>query len=215
MIGIIYKFTIIAKYKKDEYRPFYIGQHWCKSTNDFLCRDYPYCGSGKIWYNFLNRLRRDYPNNWQYFIKREILCTVTNNSQKILDQLEEFWIKREKSHYSFQIGGCNVLWGAARKQGELNPMKDPNIAKKVSFKLRNGSHHDVSNEKNPNYKGGDKIRGKNNPMKNPEIAKRNAELRRGKKRTEEQRKRMSEGRKNIQYWWSTNKGCKNVKKKSL
>lgn len=40
MIGIIYKFTIIAKYKMDGHHPFYIGQHWCKSKEDFLERNY-------------------------------------------------------------------------------------------------------------------------------------------------------------------------------
>ena len=34
MIGIIYKLTIIAKYKMDGHHPFYIGQHWCKSKED-------------------------------------------------------------------------------------------------------------------------------------------------------------------------------------
>lgn len=214
MIGIIYKLTIKAKYQIDGHKPFYIGQHWCRSVDDFLCRDYPYYGSGKIWNSFLTRLKKDYPSKWRYFIKREVLCTVTNNSQRTLDRLEEFWIKREKSHYSLRLGGCNVLWGASRKEGLLNPMKDPNVAKRVSFKLRNGSHHDVSGENNPNFGGGYKIKGDKNPMKNPEVAKRNAELRRGKKRTLEQRKRMSEGRKRIKYWWSTNKGNKGVLKKT-
>lgn len=214
MIGIIYKFTIKDKYTKDGHKPFYIGQHWCRSVDDFLCRDYPYYGSGKIWNSFLKRLKKDYPDKWRYFIKREILCIVTNNSQKTLDRLEEFWIKREKSHYSFEIGGCNVLWGASRKRGMLNPMKDPNVAKKVSLKLRNGSHHDVSGENNPNFGGGEKIKGERNPMKDPEVAKRNAELRKGKKRTPEQCKRISEGRKRINYWWSTTKGNRNIPKKS-
>lgn len=134
MIGIIYKFTIKAKYTKDGHKPFYIGQHWCRSVDDFLCRDYPYYGSGKIWGDFLNRLKKDYPNKWRYFIKREILCTVTNNSQKTLDRLEEFWIKREKSHYSFGIGGCNILLGAAIV-GD-NPMYDSMVRHKVSQTMK-------------------------------------------------------------------------------
>lgn len=52
-------------------------------------------------------------------------------------------------------------------------------------------------------------------MKNPEIAKRNAELRKGKKRTVEQKMRMSEGRKHIKYCWSTKKGSKNKLKKLI
>lgn len=215
MIGIIYKFTILSKYKRDNHKPFYIGQHWCKSVDDFLCRDYPYLGSGKIWNKFINKLKIENPSNWRYFIKREILCIITNNSQNTLDKLEEFWIRREKAHYSFGVGGCNILWGAAGVAGELNPMKDPEVAKRVSFKLKHGSHHDVSGKNNPNFGNGYKIMGELNPMKNPEVAKRNAQLRRGKKRTPEQCKRMSNGRKNIIYWWSTNRGNKGVKKKSL
>lgn len=132
MIGIIYKFTIKAKYTKDGHKPFYIGQHWCRSVDDFICRDYPYYGSGAIWNDFLNRLKKDYPKKWRYFIKREVLCTVTNNSQKTLDRLEEFWIKREKSHYSFGIGGCNVLCGTANQFGSGSPAKDKIVRKKMS-----------------------------------------------------------------------------------
>ena len=49
MHGIIYKFTIISKYKFDGHRPFYVGQRWeSKSIDKFLsrnCSNYP--GSGK------------------------------------------------------------------------------------------------------------------------------------------------------------------------
>lgn len=208
MIGIIYKFTIIAKYKYDGHKPFYVGQH--VGVNDFN----DYWGSGKIWNNFLDRLKKDYPKCWMKLIRREVLY-IHECSQKTLDKLEEYYIKKEKAHYSYKQGGCNVLWGAARKCGELNPMKDPSIAKRVSYKLRHGSHHDVSGIKNPNYGNGNAIRGDKNPMKNPEIAKRNAELRKGKKRTAEQKMRMSEGRKHIKYWWSTKKGSKNKLKKLI
>lgn len=252
MIGIIYKFTILAKYKKDEHKPFYIGQHWCESADIFLCRDYPYYGSGSIWNDFLNRLKKDYPDKWRYFIKREILCIITNNSQKTLNKLEGFWIKREKSHYSYRLGGCNVLFGSIV---DFCLTKDPEIRKKLSktkkewFRTHEApwkgrimpeeqkehlrhimtgrklseetrkkiskNHHDVSGIKNPNYGNGNAIRGDKNPMKNPEIAKRNAELRKGKKRTDEQKMRMSEGRKHIKYWWSTKKGSKNKLKKLI
>lgn len=73
----------------------------------------------------------------------------------------------------------------------------------------------ISRKNNPNFGNGKAIRGNKNPMKNPDTVKRNAELRKGNKRTLEQRKRMSEGRKKINYWWSTNKGCKNVLKKTI
>ena len=100
MIGIIYKFTILAKVRYDGHKPFYIGQHWCKSKDAFLCRDYPYYGSGTIWLKCIKKLKKSNSDNWRFFVKREILCVITNNSQKTLDKLEEFWIKREKSHHS-------------------------------------------------------------------------------------------------------------------
>lgn len=51
MYGIIYKFTIVAKYKFDGHRPFYVGQRWeTKSIDKFLsrnCSNYP--AFGKMW----------------------------------------------------------------------------------------------------------------------------------------------------------------------
>lgn len=193
MYGIIYKFTIIAKYKFDGHRPFYVGQHWEKRSvehfsSSSVCN---YDGSGKIWNNFIKRLKKEFPTCWRKIIKREILYASELVNQKGLDILEEYYIKKTKSHYSYEIGGCNILWGASRKPGMLNPMKDPNVAKRVAYKLRNGSHHDVSGKNNPNFGNGKAIKGDKNPMKNPEVAKRNAELRKGKKRTLEQRAKMS------------------------
>ena len=125
MIGIIYKFTILAKYKKDGHKPFYIGQH--VGVNDFN----DYWGSGKIWSNFLDRLKKDYPKCWMKLIRREILY-IHECSQKALDKLEEYYIKKEKAHYSYHLGGCNVLWGTANKFGSGSPMKDENVRKRMS-----------------------------------------------------------------------------------
>ena len=134
MVGIVYKLTIIAKYKMDGHNPFYIGQHWCKSKEDFLNRDYPYYGSGSIWNDFLSKIKQEYPTKWRYFIRREILCCVNNrDSQRTLNKLEEYWIKREKAHYSFGLGGCNVIIGAAI---EVSPTLDPIVANKISKKKR-------------------------------------------------------------------------------
>ena len=122
MIGIIYKFTIIAKYKMNGNKPFYIGQHiGIDSFNN-------YWGSGTIWNDFLNRLKANYPKHWQKFIKREILYNHECN-QKALDKLEEYYIKKFKAHYSYGLGGCNVLWGTANDFGSGSPMKDPKIRK--------------------------------------------------------------------------------------
>lgn len=129
MIGIIYKFTIVAKYKYDNHKPFYIGQHI--GVDDFNS----YWGSGTIWNDILDRLKQDYLKHWTKFIKREILfqreCT-----QKVLDAMEAYYIKKEKAHYSYHIGGCNVLWGTANKFGSGSPMKDLNVAKKCADKFR-------------------------------------------------------------------------------
>ena len=128
MIGIIYKFTILARYRMDGHKPFYIGQH--VGVNDFN----NYWGSGKIWGNFLDKLKKDYPNHWSKLIRRETLY-IHECSQKALDKLEEYYIKKEQSHYSYQKGGCNVLWGTANKFGSGSPMKDPMVAKKCGNTL--------------------------------------------------------------------------------
>lgn len=84
MYGIIYKFTIIAKYKFDGHKPFYVGQHWEKrSVEHFsssnVCN---YDGSGKIWNNFIKRLKREFPTCWRKLIKREILYASELVNQK-------------------------------------------------------------------------------------------------------------------------------------
>ena len=72
MIGIIYKFTILAKYKMYDHKPFYVGQHWEKrSVADFLKHNISnYSGSGSIWDDFINKLKKDYPNKWSRLIKK-------------------------------------------------------------------------------------------------------------------------------------------------
>jgi len=132
MVGIVYKFTIIAKYKMDGHHPFYIGQHWCKSKEDFLNRDYPYYGSGSIWNDFLSKIKKEYPTKWRYFIRREILCCVNNDeNQRMLDKLEEYWIKREKAHKSKHLGGCNILWGTANNFASGSPSKQDFVKMKI------------------------------------------------------------------------------------
>ena len=137
-IGIIYKFTIIAKYKFDGHKPFYVGQRWeSKSIDKFLsrnCSNYP--GSGSIWTDFVNRLKQDYPTCWRKLIKREVLFYSDNCSQKVLDKMEEYYIKKEKSHYSYKNGGCNILWGTANNFGSGSPMKDPMVRRKQSESLK-------------------------------------------------------------------------------
>lgn len=125
MIGIIYKFTILAKYRMDGHKPFYVGQH--VGVNDFN----NYWGSGKIWNNFLDRLKKDYPKNWMRLIRREVLY-IHKCSQKTLDKLEEYYIKKEKAHYSYRKGGTNVLWGSTTNISHIDPL----VRKKISDKWK-------------------------------------------------------------------------------
>lgn len=137
MIGIIYKFTIISIEKRESHKPFYIGQHWeKKSVEHFLNRYTNYWGSGNIWLEYLNHLKKIRPNKWRYFIKREILYSKEGISQAALDALEKHFIKKYKAHYSNKVGGCNVLWGTANQFGSGNPMFDERIRKKVGDKIK-------------------------------------------------------------------------------
>lgn len=110
MLGIIYKFTIVAKLKMDGHQPFYVGQHCnAKSVEQFLNFNYYYIGSGTIWNSFLDKLKEINPDNWRYLIKREVLFSSENISQKALSVVEEKFIEKEKAHYSYKLGGCNYL----------------------------------------------------------------------------------------------------------
>lgn len=155
MIGIVYKFTIVAKYKMDGYKPFYVGQY---SGECF----HLYWGSGSIWNDFLDKLKSDFPSCWKKFVKREILYQGECN-QKTLNKLEEIYIRRERALYSEGVGGCNVLPGAAI---ENNPAKMDCVREKMSRKKRElfssergeesrckmREHHaDFSGKNNPHY----------------------------------------------------------------
>ena len=131
MIGIIYKFTILAKVRYDGHKPFYIGQHWCKSKDDFLCRDYPYYGSGTIWHNLIEKLRKLRPNNWKSFIKREVLYSSEVITQRGLNGLEKFYIRKYKSLYSEKLGGTNIIEGASI---EINPASCDIVRKKMRIR---------------------------------------------------------------------------------
>lgn len=157
MVGIIYKFTILTKYKLDGRKPYYVGQHWGSLDN--------YFGSGSIWDDFLKRMKKDYPTCWKKLIKKEVLyerhCT-----QRVLDKMEEYFIKKEKSHYSYKVGGCNVLWGTANKFGSGNPTAEEHVRKKMSLKAKERTSR-------------------------PEVRKFLSEMNTGKKHTEEVKKKIS------------------------
>lgn len=169
MIGIIYKLTIICGgIKKDGHFPFYIGQHYEISNEKFLSKKRDnYYGSGSIWHYYIMMLKkRGKRVKWRNLIKREILYSKENISQRALDVLEKYYIKREKAHYSYGLGGCNILWGTANKFGAGSPAKDPKVAKKISrsikefYKTKRGK--EVKKQLSE-YWGGDRIRGEKNP----------------------------------------------------
>lgn len=213
MIGIIYKFTIVCgRVKKRNRCPFYIGQHWERiSIDNFIHkrgRNY-YQGSGVDWDKYICKLIALYPGKWHNFIHREVLYAKEGISQKALDVLEEHFIKKYKAHYSFGLGGCNILWGTANEFGSGSPMKDANVAKRMSksmmdfYKTERGkmvkkklsemwSGDTIRGDKNPNYghrwtddmkdKMRKKMVGRYDGDKNPNY---------GNKWSKEQRERMS------------------------
>lgn len=191
------------------YKPFYVGQHVDKG--DFES----YWGSGSIWEDFVDKLRNKYPTCWRKLVKREVLYKH-ECSQKTLDKLEEYYIKKEKAHHSYKLGGCNVLWGSSFGRGNESPTKDPLVRKKMSKSLKKrfsdktkhpmyGRKHLSEETKrkisesrkgkncgsdNPNY--GKDMSGKNNPNY-------------GHKWTEEMKKRLSEKKKGVSYWTNERK----------
>lgn len=141
MVGIIYKFTILAKYRMDGHKPFYVGQHWeFKDIEFFLSsNEYNYEGSGSIWNDFLGKLKKDYPKNWRKLVKREVLYVSEMVNQKGLDVLEEYYIKKCKAHYSYKLGGCNVRWGgngSLMDESTKQKLRKFNLGKKLSYETR-------------------------------------------------------------------------------
>ena len=100
MVGIIYKFTILARYRMDGHKPFYVGQHWeFKDIEFFLSsNNYNYEGSGSIWNNFLDKLKKDYPKNWRKLVKREVLYVSEMVNQKGIKMSEESRLKMSIAH---------------------------------------------------------------------------------------------------------------------
>lgn len=195
MVGIIYKFTILAGVKYFGCKPFYIGQHYDINDEEFLSIHNHYIGSGASWAKRVDELKSKQPEKWRHFIRREILYSGKDISQAALDALEKHYIKKYKSHYSFRKGGCNVLWGTANQFGSGNPAKDPEVNKrqseslkqwwrehpeeklKVSQRRKNSKSSERTKRKiSKSLKG--KMSGENNPMY-------------GKRASEETRKKMS------------------------
>lgn len=138
MTGIIYKCTIIAGATYKDHKPFYIGQHWSKSTESFL-KGSIYFGSGSIWRDCKRGVKKKYGLKYRNLIRREILYSSDKITQAGLDALEKHFIIKEKSHYSHGIGGCNIIIGSANNFGHGSPSKDKLVRLKMS-KSRKGKH---------------------------------------------------------------------------
>ena len=128
MVGIIYKFTILAGVSYNGNKPYYVGQYVGNNFNS-------YWGSGKFWAKFLKGVKNKFPTCWKKLIKREVLYQGECN-QKTLDKLEEIYIRKNFALYSNGLGGCNILPGIANGFGSGSPMKDPEVAKRVTEQLR-------------------------------------------------------------------------------
>lgn len=150
MVGIIYKFTILTNGR------FYVGQHEDESVEQFLISKPSlytcYWGSGSaIWAHVLKKHIDKYPSYWNKLVKREVLIVLHSYSPKSLNKMERYWIKKEKAHYSYNIGGCNFLWGEANGDDWVNAMKLPEIRAKVAAKNRISLKGKLSGYKHWNY----------------------------------------------------------------
>lgn len=140
MLGIIYRFTIVGSILKDGVEPFYIGQHWSAySAEDFVrgTQD-KYYGSGVYWLTFIDKLKVYKRRKWRNYLRREILYSSENITQKGLDVLEAYYIRKYEALDVLKKGGCNVLVGTANGFGSGSPMKLPWVAKKAGASLRRG-----------------------------------------------------------------------------
>lgn len=162
-VGIIYKFTILVKYRLFNNRIFYIGQHWDKrSVENFLSSKSNYWGGGTIWNRYLELLKTRYPKSWRNLIKREVLFSSETISLAGLNKLEAYFIQKNKSLFVDKLGGVNIVSGAPL---EINPATSDIVKRKISCALKGRIFSEqhierlklywnserLSGEKNPNY----------------------------------------------------------------
>lgn len=142
MLGIIYKFTIVAKVKYNGHKPYYIGQHWEKKNLSYFLSSRGYIGSGSIWLNLIRKIKQSNPDNWRFFLRREVLYSSEHITQGGLDALEKYFIEKYKSFDYLELGGCNVIDGTANHFAAGSPAKLPRVREKMHLKmqerLRNG-----------------------------------------------------------------------------
>lgn len=184
MVGIIYKFTIMTNGR------FYVGQHEAKSFEDFMIAKPSfsscYWGSGSaIWEHVLKKHIDSHPDDWHKLVKREVLICLSKYTSVLLNKMERYFIKKTKSHYTFNEGGCNFLWGEARGDDWVNAMKLPEVRLKAANKNRVSLKGKMSGEKHWNF-------GKHRP---DEVKRKISLSRLGKTLSDETKKKLSEMRK--------------------
>ena len=206
MIGIIYKFTIIAKYKIHDCKPYYVGQHWEKrSVEHFLSNKVyslkNYEGSGTLWLNLIKRLKKDFVDRkWRCLVKREILFKSESITPEGLDRLEEFFIKKERALFSEKLGGCNLISTSCvpytahsgdsikRMSASLKKYYSENPELHPMF----GRKHSEETKKHWSKIRKGKMMGKDNPFYNNHSQSGSKNPFFGKHHTEETKKRQSE-----------------------
>ena len=189
MNGIIYKMTIVRGCDIFNHNPYYVGQHWGETIEDYF-------GSGEIWKKVILKIKRKLKSDWKNCVKKEILFSG-NVSQKTLNALEKFYIKKCCSLYSLKLGGCNINEGG----NNICPSKSEIAREKIRL-----SH---LGDKNPIHKHvftqeeKDLMRNRRLGVKmSDESKKKLSESRRGMILSEETKKKISEanmGNKNPNY----------------
>lgn len=160
-IGIIYKFTILVKYRLFHHKVFYIGQHWEKrSVEKFLSSKSNYWGGGTIWNRYIELLKIRYPKNWRKLIKREVLFSSESISTAGLNKLEAYFIQNNKSLFGDKLGGVNIVLGAPL---EINPATTDIVKNKISRALKGRKFSDEHIVKLKLYWNSERLSGENNP----------------------------------------------------
>lgn len=126
MLGIIYKMTLKPTGK------IYVGQRWDKDVSSF---EENYWGSGTIWLSYVKYYKKCYPSTWKNLIKKEVLFSSEACSQRTLDAMEKFFIKKCNSLYCNGLG-YNLLPGSAYGKYSVHPYKVKKVKEKMIQKLK-------------------------------------------------------------------------------